>query len=121
MVAAAVGLPEVEVEQMSLEEVVELQGLGAVEAAMRAVQDPCFLEWFPSLRLLHGRSYCLERRVNWQKGWASSVPTSSRSCLFSWVTDVMIRRAMCMNRKFALWTHILQFQATLSYCREIPL
>lgn len=40
MVAAVVGLPEVEVEQMSLEEEVELQGLGAVEAAMRAFQKP---------------------------------------------------------------------------------
>lgn len=51
MEAVVVGLLEVEVEQMSLEEAVELQGLGAVEAAMRAFQEPCSLEWFPSLRL----------------------------------------------------------------------
>lgn len=67
MVAAVVGLLEVEVEQRSLEEVVELQGLGAVEAAMRAVQEPYSLERFPSRRLLNGRSYCWERRVSWQK------------------------------------------------------
>lgn len=45
MVAAVVDLLEVEVEQMSLEEGVELQGLEGVEAAMGVGQaeEPCFV------------------------------------------------------------------------------
>ena len=59
MVAVAVGLLEVEVEQMGLEEAEELQGLGEVGAAMEAGQaeEPCPLERFLSRRLLDGRSY----------------------------------------------------------------
>lgn len=55
-----VDLLGVEVEQMSLEEGVELRGLGEVEAAMGAglARKSCRVEGSLSHRFLHGCSYC---------------------------------------------------------------
>lgn len=60
MAAGVVDLQGVEVEQTSLEEGVELRGLGEVGAAMGVGQagEPCCVERSLSQRFLNGRSYC---------------------------------------------------------------